>query len=68
MSVQEIQDQLEKLTPEELAEVEKRIRVLRVVTAAGYKERIAEAHRRMDAGNKISQEEFEARIGRDSLH
>jgi hypothetical protein len=66
MSVQEIQNQLEKLTPEELAEVEKRIRILRVITVPGYKERIAEAHRRMDAGQKVTQEEFEAKVGGDA--
>ena len=63
MSVQEIQTQLEKLTPKELVEVEKRVRVLRVITAPGYKERVAEAHRRMDAGKMVKSEDFEARIG-----
>jgi hypothetical protein len=60
MSVQEIHQQLEKLTPEELAEVEKRVRILRVITAPGYAERIAEAHRRMDAGQKFTEEQVEA--------
>ena len=62
MSVQEINVQLEKLTPEELAEVEKRVRILRVVTAPGYAERIAAAHRRMDAGHKLTEEQLEAAI------
>ncbi len=60
MSVQEIHQQLEKLTPEELAEVEKHVRVLRVITAPGYAERIAEAHRRMDAGHKVTEEQVDA--------
>lgn len=64
MSVAEIQSQLVKLTPEELAEVEKLIRVLRVTSAPGYRERIAEAHRRMDAGRKVSAEEFESKVER----
>jgi hypothetical protein len=65
MSVQEIQAQLGNLTPQELTDVERHIRVLRVITAPGYKERIAAAHRRMDAGEGVSSEEFEARVGRD---
>ncbi len=64
MSVREIQVELEKLTPEELSEVEKRIRILRVTTAPGYRERITEANRRMDAGQKVSAEEFEAKVDR----
>jgi len=65
MSVSEIQAELEKLSPEELSEVEKRIRVLRVITAPGYREKITEANRRMDAGHKVSAETFEARLARD---
>ncbi len=68
MSVQEIHQQLEKLTPEELAEVEKHIRILRVTTAPGYAERIAEAHRRMDAGRKISEEQSDALIAERWKH
>lgn len=64
MSVREIQVELEKLTPEELSEVEKRIRILRVTMAPGYRERITEANRRMDAGHKISAEVFEAKVDR----
>lgn len=62
MSVQQIRDELSKLTPEELAEVEKHIRILRVITAPGFKERIADAHRRMDAGEFVTQEQLEAKI------
>jgi hypothetical protein len=65
MSVREIQAELEKLTPEELAEVEQRIRVLRVTSAPGYREKITEANRRMESGKKVTGEEFEARLGRD---
>lgn len=62
MSVQQIQEELKKLTPDELAEVEKHARLLRTITAPGYKERIAEAQRRMDAGKFVAQQEFEAKI------
>lgn len=64
MSVREIQVQLEKLTPEELAEVEKRVRILRVITAPGYKERITAANRRLAAGEGVTAEALEARIAR----
>jgi hypothetical protein len=64
MSVQEIQVQLEKLSAEELAEVEKRVRILRVVTAPGYKEKIAEAQRRVDAGKLLTAEEVEVELAR----
>ena len=64
MSMREIQEELEKLTPVELAEVEKRIRVLRVTSAPGYLDKVTEANRRMDAGKMVTQEEFEARLAR----
>ena len=66
MSFREIMVELEKLTPEEFAEVEKRIRVLRVTSAPGHREKITEANRRMDAGKKVSAEVFEARLARDA--
>jgi hypothetical protein len=65
MSVREIQVELEKLSPEELSEVEKSIRVLRVTSAPGYRQKITEANRRMEAGQKVSSEAFEAKLGRD---
>jgi hypothetical protein len=64
MSVQEIQTQLGNLTPEELTEVERHIRLLRVITAPGYKERITAANRRLDSGQGLPAEEFEAKIER----
>ena len=64
MSVQEIQAQLGKLTPAELADVERRIHVLRVINAPGYKERIAAANRRLDAGQSVSSQQFEAKLNR----
>lgn len=62
MSVKDIQQQLEKLTPEELTQVEQYLKVLRVISAPGFKERIADANRRMDAGQKITQAQFEAML------
>ena len=64
MSVREFHVELEKLTPAELSEVEKRIRILRVTMAPGYRERITEANRRMDAGHKVPAGEFEAKVDR----
>ena len=64
MSVQEINVQLEKLTPTELAEVETRVRILRVTTAPGYKERITAANRRLAAGEGVSDVDFEAKLAR----
>lgn len=58
--------ELEKLTPEELNEVEKRIRVLRVTSAPGYRDRITEANRRMESGQRVSADEFEAKLARDA--
>jgi hypothetical protein len=66
MSVREIQMELEKLTPEELGEVEKRIRILRVTSAPGYRDRITEANRRMESGQRVSADEFEAKLTRDA--
>lgn len=64
MSVQEIQAQLVSLTPEELSTIERHIRLLRVINAPSYKERITAANRRLDAGQGVTQEEFEARLER----
>ncbi len=62
MSRHEILAKLEKLTPGELAEVEQRIRILRVTGAPDYRDKITEANRRMDLGQKISAKELEARL------
>ena len=64
MSVQEIQAQLGNLSPEDLSSIERHIRLLRVINAPGYKERISAANRRLEAAGGIAQEEFEARIDR----
>lgn len=64
MSVRQIQEELNKLTPEELAEVAGFLRALRVKSSPEFRERIAEANRRMDAGQKVTQEEVEREFQR----
>ena len=61
MSVQEIQSQLTKLTPQELAEVVRFLDTLRQTQSPEFKRELAERHREMDAGRKISEAEL-ARI------
>lgn len=60
MSLAEIKEEILRLSPEELLEVEKLIRIQKVVTAPGFRERIARAHAEMDAGRKVTQEQVEA--------
>lgn len=61
MSVQEIQSQLTKLTPQELAKVARFLESLRQTHTPEFARELAEGHREMDAGRKISEAEL-ARI------
>ena len=60
MSLAEIKVEIQRMSAEELLEVEKLLRIRRVVSAPGYRERIARARAEMDAGHKVTQEEMEA--------
>ena len=61
MSVQEIQSQLTKLTPEEQASVARFLDSLREVHSPAFARELAVRHREMDAGRKVSEAEL-ARI------
>jgi hypothetical protein len=61
MSVQEIQSQLLKLTPDELTQVARFLESLQQTHALEFAHVLAERHREMDAGRKISETEL-ARI------
>lgn len=61
MSVQEIQAQLVKLSPRERADVAKFLETLNQTHSPEFKRELAERHREMDAGRKISEAEL-ARI------
>ncbi len=61
MSVQEIQSQLTKLSPEEQAGVARFLDSLRQTNTPEFARELAERHREMDAGRKISEAEL-ARI------
>ena len=60
MSLVEIKQELQRMTAEELAEVEGFLRALRVKNSPEFRKRIAEANAEMDAGRKVSQQEVEA--------
>ena len=62
MSVQEIERQIELLTPEDQARVESFVRLLRKVNSAEFRARIASAHAEFDAGRKITARELEASL------
>jgi hypothetical protein len=62
MSLAEIKEEILRLNPEELLEVEKLVRIQRVVTAPGWRERITRAQAEMDAGRKVTQEQLEAML------
>lgn len=61
MSVQEIQSQLAKLTPDEQAAVARFLDTLRQIHTPEFARELAERHREMDAGRKVSEAEL-ARI------
>ena len=55
MSVQEIQAQLLKLTPEEQASIARLLDSLHQTRTPEFAQELAEGHREMDAGRKISE-------------
>jgi hypothetical protein len=58
MSVQEIQSQLTKLTPEEQANVARFLETLREAHSPAFVRELSERHREMDAGRKITEAEL----------
>lgn len=58
MSVQEIQSQLAKLTPAELANVVRFLDTLRETHSPAFSQELGHRHREMDAGRKISEAEL----------
>lgn len=60
MSLAEIKEELQRMSAEELLELEQALRVQRVLKSPGFRERIARAHAEMDAGKKVTQEQVEA--------
>ena len=65
MSLAQIKAEIQRLSPEERAEVEKLLRILRVTSAPGYHERIAQANAEMDAGIRFSREDLQAVLAQD---
>jgi len=61
MSVHEIQSQLTKLTAQEQADVARFLETLRQTQSPEFARELAQGHREMDAGRKISEAEL-ARI------
>jgi hypothetical protein len=61
MSVQEIQSQLAKLTPQEQVDIARFLETLRQTHSPEFARELAQGHREMDAGRKISETEL-ARI------
>ena len=61
MNVQEIQTQLARLTPREQEDVARFLETLRQTHSPEFRRELAERHREMDAGRKISEAEL-ARI------
>ena len=55
MSVQEIQSQLTKLTPREQADIARFLETIRQTHTPEFTRELAEGHREMDAGRKISE-------------
>lgn len=64
MSLVEIKQELQRLTAEELTEVEGFLRALRVKNSPNFRERIAKSNQEMDGGKKVSPEEVENHLKR----
>jgi cytochrome c len=58
MSVQEIQSQLTKLTPQEQADIARFLETIRQTHSPEFARDLAQGHREMDAGRKISEAEL----------
>jgi hypothetical protein len=58
MSVQEIQSQLVKLNSQEQADVARFLETIRQTHTPEFARELAEGHREMDAGRKISETEL----------
>lgn len=58
MSVQELRSQLTKLTPQEQGNVARFLETLREAHSPGFAHELAEGHREMDAGRKITESEL----------
>lgn len=60
MSLAEVKEEIQRMSAEELLEVEKILRIQRVVKSPGYRERITRSHAEIEAGKKVTQEQVEA--------
>lgn len=58
MSVQEIQSQLTKLSPQEQADIARFLETIRHTHSPEFARDLAQGHREMDAGRKISEAEL----------
>lgn len=65
MSLNQVKEEIQRMSADERAEVEKFLRILRVTSAPGYRERIAQANAEMDAGIKFSREDLQAVLAQE---
>jgi len=64
VSVQQVKTELERMSATERAQVQGYLRILRWKESPGLTERLANAHRAMDAGRKIGPEQVDAHLSR----
>ena len=60
MSVQDLKAALDQMSAIELAQIKGHLRILRWKNTPGIAEELARAHAAMDAGKKVTQEQWEA--------
>jgi hypothetical protein len=63
MTLVQLKRSAERLTQAEREELAAHLKILSVVTAPGWKEGMSRRMREMDRGKKVTQREFERRIG-----
>lgn len=64
MSLAELKQEVSALSPVERAQLETHLRLLRWKERPGLAAHLAELNRRMDAGQKVTQEQCEAWVAR----
>lgn len=64
MSLTEVKEQIQRMSLEERAEVEKLLRMMRVVENPEYRSKVEQAEAEMNAGLKVTRAQLEAELAK----
>ena len=65
MSFAEVKEQVERLTPTERDELAALLRAKKLIDSPDYRERVARAHREIDAGQSVTLEQLKELIAKN---